>query len=322
MGSANLDTRRERKLRCADRCALELRMFKRFLFSFALIVVGLTSQKAWAGAYDLNLSRLGSVTGGGTPQGDDPAFRSLASELGVVMAPKPTDPADSLGLSGFSVSADFSINTISADEIWARATDGTPRKVAPTVQIMGRKGLWPGLEIGAGATHLFDSRMWTFGGYGKIALHEGFHHMPIPDIAVRGSFSRLLGAQDIDMTTAAVDATVSYVFGVGKTFNITPYAGYQALFIIAKSNVLDVTPGTDEFITPPEIVNEFVFRNAGTILRHRPFVGARFIFSVIRLDLEAMFVPPGSSKGDLDGVTIDDNSNFQQQYTLSVGLDF
>lgn len=297
-------------------------MPRRFLSTFALAALGLFSTEAWAGAYDLRLNQLGGDTGSG-PMGNDEAFRSLSSELGVLMAPKPGDPADSLGLSGFAVSADMSINTISNNQAyWTDATRGTPGKVAPTIQIMGRKGLWPGIEIGAGATHLFNSRMWTISGYGKVALHEGFHHLPIPSIALRGMFSRLVGAEDMNMTTGSIDVSISHVFGIGKTVNITPYAGYQALLIVARSGVLDVTPTTDEYLDPTGKLSEFVFKDAGVILRHRPFLGFRFIFSVIRITMEAMIVPGGGRAGSLNGASVADKSGLQQQYTLSLGLDF
>jgi hypothetical protein len=297
-------------------------MPRRFLFSFALAALGLHSSEAWAGTYDLRLNQLGTVDVN-TPTGDNDAFRSLSSELGVLMAPKPVDPADSLGLSGFAVSADISINTIKGGAAyWTDSTRGTPGNVAPTLQVMGRKGLWPGVEVGAGATHLFNSRMWTISGYGKVALHEGFHHLPIPSIALRGMFSRLVGAEDMNMTTGSADVSISHVFGLGKTFNLTPYAGYQALFIVARSGVLDVTPKTDEYLNPSGALSEFVFKDAGVIMRHRPFVGLRFIFSVIRVTFEAMIVPGGGRDGKLNGTTVKDNSGLQQQYTLSLGLDF
>ena len=297
-------------------------MPRRFLFSFALAALGLQSSEAWAGAYDLRLNQLGNADAG-TPVGDNSQFRSLSSELGVLMAPKPVDTADSLGLSGFAVSADVSLNTISnTEKYWTDTTRGTPGKMAPTLQVMGRKGLWPGIEVGAGATHLFNSRMWTISGYGKFALHEGFHHLPIPSIALRGMFSRLIGAEDMNMTTASADVSISHVFGLGKTVNLTPYAGYQALFIVARSGVLDVTPTTDEYLNPSGKLSEFVFKDAGVIMRHRPFLGLRFIFSVIRITAEAMIVPGGGRAGKVDGTTVKDTSGLQQQYTLSLGLDF
>ncbi len=320
-------------------------MHRRFVHLLAIAVVGLTlwPSTAQAGKYDLDLTPLGSLQQQGTSTTiaqDNAAFRTLSSELGTLIAPKPIDPADSLGLSGFAVSADFSVNTISGDEDYWRLTSDGAGNAAPSLQVMGRKGLWPGIEVGAGATHLFDSRMWALAGYGKIAFHEGFHHLPIPSIAIRASFSRLLGAKDFNMTTAAPAVTISHLFGLGKTFSLTPYVGYEALIIMSRSQVLNANPACDEFpdaynedpadcqfpAGDPDAVNkpasEFVFDNGGAIIRHRPHLGVRVIFSVIRLGLEAMFVPGGSSEGDVDGETVVDGSALQQQYTVSIGLDF
>ena len=313
-------------------------MPRRFLCLSALVASLLVSSEAHAGKYDLDLTPLGQVEDDGSITQDNAAFRSLSSEVGVLMAPRVVDPADSLGLSGFAVSADVTINTLSGDaDFWRDSARGSPDNVAPTLQVMGRKGLWPGIEIGAGATHLFDSRMWTISGYGKIALHEGFHHLPIPSIALRGMFSRVLGAKDLDMTTISAGASISHVFGVGSTFNITPYAGYDALLVFSRTGILDATPGHDEYTQgslpcgngDPDcsVQSEFVFRQQDVIVRHRPYVGMRFIFSVLRIGLEAMFVPPGGSSADVELLgggteTVADSSGFQQQYTVSFGLDF
>lgn len=290
----------------------------------------LGSSTARAARYDLDLTRLGFEGNTLAPRASD--FRSLSSELGTLMAPQPMDPADSLGLSGFALSADFTVNTLGANRpYWRDVTDGEAQNVAGTMQIVGRKGLWPGLEVGAGAVHLFDSRLWSMGGYLKAALHEGFHHLPIPSIAVRVGFARLLGAKDFNLTTAAPAVTLSHVFGVGKTVSLTPYVGYEALIILSRSTVLDATPNCDEFGdaynetcpgVDPETAPEFVFESAGPILRHRPHLGMRMMFSVIRLGFEAMIVPGGTVDGAQNGEAVPDTSTFQQQYTFSVGLDF
>ncbi len=304
----------------------------------ALAATGAIATASWmaprdahAGKYDLDLTRLGQQQGGELVQ-DDAGFRSLSSELGTLMAPRPVDPADSLGLSGFAISADVGINTIAGGrDYWQRTTRGGAANVVPTLQVMGRKGLWPGLEVGAGATHLFDSRMWAISGYGKISLHESFRKLWIPAIALRVQGSRVLGAKDINMTTVAPSVSASYQFGLGKTFSLAPYVGYEALFIVSRSTVLDASPNCDEFPDGYNQAcpnggqaddNEFVFQNAGAIIRHRPYFGARMQFAVIRLVFEAMYAAAGNRQGDLDGVTVSDNSKTQQQYTFSVGLDF
>ena len=299
----------------------------------ALATVASLSSEVQAGKYDLDLTPLGSVDADGNVTPDRAAFRSIASELGTVIAPKPADPGDSLGLSGFAVSADLTLNTITSDaSYWQETTTGSsPDKIAPTVQIMGRKGLWPGIEIGAGASHLFDSKLWAINGYGKLALHEGFHHLPIPTIALRGMFSQVLGSKDFKMTTASIGAVISHVFGVGSTVNLTPYIGYQALFVIARTGVIDSTPGTDEYngeTLPCEngdpdctVTSEFVFEKQ-RVLRHRPYFGFRMIFAVLRVGFEAMIVPAGASSQTIEGQSLKDGSGLQQQYTFTFGLDF
>jgi hypothetical protein len=309
----------------------------------SLAGLALSPALAHAGKYDLDLTPLGTLEAQGSNAvivQDNVAFRSLSSELGTIMAPKPVDPADSLGLSGFAVSADVSINTLSSSQSYWQATSSGASGAAPSLQIIGRKGLWPGIEVGGGATHLFDSRMWALAGYGKIAIHEGFHHLPIPSIALRVGVSRLLGAKDFNMTTVAPGLTVSHLFGLGKTFSLTPYVGYEALVILSRSQVINANPSCDVFPdaynedpdacdfpvgggdTVNQPASEFVFDEAGAIVRHRPHLGARIIFSVIRIGFDAMFVPGGKSEGTVDGQTVVDGSGLQQQYTVSLGLDF
>jgi len=301
-----------------------------WLGALAFFLALWTPQRALAGRYDVDLARLTSNAAGEfAPRNDD--FRSLSSELGTLFAPRPMDPGDSLGLSGFSFSADVTVNTLGGDKpYWADTTDDSAGNVAPSLQIMGRKGLYPGIELGAAATHLFDSRMWSMGGYFKLALHEGFHHLPIPTIALRGTFARLLGAKDFSLTTGAITVTISHIFGVGKTYSLTPYLGYEALFVVSRSSPLSVPPDCDITMSPPDgcaglppgAISEFTFEDAGVIIRHRPHLGLRFLFSVMRLGFEAMIVPGGRRDGEVDGQTVSDGSSFQQQYTFSVGLDF
>ncbi|MEM6733126.1 MAG: hypothetical protein AAF658_16330, partial [Myxococcota bacterium] len=85
------------------------------------------------------------------------------------------------------------------------------------------------------------SRMFMMGGEAKIALHESYIRY-FPAIAVRGSFNRLFGSQDLDMFTAEADVIASLAFGVGGTAQVTPYIGAGVLFAHVNSQVIDETP--------------------------------------------------------------------------------
>lgn len=306
-----------------------------FALAVCITVWGGLPQQAQAGRYDLDLSRLGRLgPGGNTVQRFDGLFRALSSELGTVMAPRPTDPADSLGLAGFAISAGIGTSTISHQEqFWTRVTKAPPLGAVGSLQLMVRKGLWPGLELGAGGTKLFGSRMWSVHGYLKAALHEGFHHLPIPSIALKVSAGQVLGARALGLTTISGDITVSHSFGIAKTMHLTPYIGYQSLTILAKTNTLQTSPGQDPYpdaMVDPEACggpgrpcpgSEFAFSRQ-VIVRHRPFLGVRMNFGVFRVAIEAMLATPGKSQERVSGIPTRDTAGLQQQYALSMGLDF
>ena len=77
--------------------------------------------------------------------------------------------------------------------------------------MFARKGLWflplPSFEVGAGAVNVSGSKMWAAQIYGKFAIQEGFHDWPLPSLAVRGAASRLMGADQLDLTVASLDVS-------------------------------------------------------------------------------------------------------------------
>ena len=153
-------------------------------------------------------------------------YKSLMSELGVVIAPRALSPADTLGYSGFQLAFETSFTQISnTQDFWQKGVENVSGSFLPTISVMARKGIWlplPGFEIGAGATKLLDSNMYAVQGYAKLALHEGFHDWAIPSLALRGAVSHLLGSSQVDLTVISIDATVSKSFGIGGTVTLDP----------------------------------------------------------------------------------------------------
>jgi hypothetical protein len=133
---------------------------------------------------------------------------------------------------------------------------------------------------------------------------------------------------------------------VGGTFNFTPYAGYNIMWIFADSQVIDTTPGIDSlqcsvdpgcsFNTPippgqfctnqDDCGNNYVFDDQDAILRHRIFLGLRIIYYRLVFTIEAAWALAGSSQDDLAltlaGDPIKDRAKFQQTYSFSLGWDY
>lgn len=297
------------------------------------------------------LSRFVDVGGEMHTIGQNADFRSLASELGTVLSPRLLTPSDTIGFGGFQFTADVGYTQISQNAAFWRARVGSPDPIGaggashgpgflPTVGFFARKGIWlplPSFEIGAGAVHLLDSHLWTGQLYAKFGLHEGFHQLPIPSVAVRGGVARVIGEADLDLTVVSIDASVSKRFGIGGTWHAEPYGGWAALVIVPRSEVLDPTPNIDASVPGNEADANlnFVFEDQDSITRNRFFAGVKLQYYVFQLTAEAQVTLAGSSVDDRAGTTdrcmtvsdtescdAKDAAGQQKSFVISAGLDF
>ena len=268
-------------------------------------------------------------------------LRSLASELGVVLAPHMMTPADTLGFGGFQFTLDYTTTTIDSDATHWRARQGTdtPSSLS-TVGFFARKGMWfpvPSFEVGGGASHLVDSNIWTAQFYAKVAFVEGYHDLPIPSVAARGAVSRLMSQRELDLTVASFDIVASKHFGIGGTWRLDPFVGWNLLLIVPRSEVIDPTPNVDplEPGNEDDSMNSFVFKDQDLILRNRFSAGVKLQFSVVQLTIEATYALAGSSKDDRSGTNVacmpdsmttacdaKDTAGAQTTLSASAGVDF
>jgi hypothetical protein len=329
-------------------------MVRRGLVALAVLpLVASATGAARADDNDLVLGRLTHRIDDGSgdltiiPQNAE--LRSLASQLGVVLAPHLLTPADTLGFGGFQLTVDLATTTIDSDAPYWRVRQGETdpggtSANAPgmmrTIGMFARKGMWfpvPSFEIGIGAVHLVDSRIWTGQLYTKFALVEGYHDLPLPSVAVRGAVSRMMAQRELDLTVASLDVTASKHLGIGGTWRFDPFVGWNLLMIIPRSEVIDPTPHIDSLNPGDEMdsTQSFVFKDQDTIFRHRFMVGAKFQYYVLQLTIEASFALAGSSTDDRGGTTTicmpqstttscdaEDAATAQRTLSVSAGVDF
>ncbi|MCP4503038.1 MAG: hypothetical protein GY822_24130 [Deltaproteobacteria bacterium] len=210
----------------------------------------LCAQPVLAGVNDIYLRGLVTENANGSVSLRQDDFKSLTTELGFVLTPSPLQPAETTGQSGFDFALGYSLHGISYDKpYWRDAIEGsldgkTPFPVMQTLGIRGRKGFILPIplssEVELGAQWLVDSNLLNLGGKLRLALNEGFQW--IPDFAVEAGVNRLVGSQEIDLTTITAGGSVSKGFGVFGDFNLTPFLSYQAIFINAASRLLVVDP--------------------------------------------------------------------------------
>jgi len=294
----------------------------------------------------------GRVTGVAIDSDGRSNFRSLMSELGVVLAPRIPMPADTIGFAGFSVSGELGLTRISNNKsFWngvSAVSPQSPNSARPdstltTVGVFLRKGIWfpaPSFELGGGVVNLLDSQMLSWQGYAKFALHEGFHDLPFPSLAVRAAVSYLTGTDQVSLKTSSIDVLLSKGFGVLKTVRIEPFGGWSLLLIKASGNPIDFTPLCDASAaaqaSPGQAVSGCATAQSGKrddfnandkfpsediITRYRVMGGAKLKFGVLAVIAQYELYLAGNSR-DANGVSAVDQSGQQSAFSLSTGLEF
>jgi hypothetical protein len=147
----------------------------------------------------------------------------------------------------------------------------------------------------------------------------------------------MMNQRELDLTAASLDIAVSKHLGIGGTWRLDPFAGWNLLMIVPRSEVIDPTPNVDALQPGNEMdsLNNFVFKDQATIYRQRLFVGMKLQYYVFQLTLEAQFALAGSSIDDRAGTsdacqpmstTADcdakDTAKAQRTLSMSAGFDF
>jgi hypothetical protein len=180
-----------------------------FLLNFSLSI------PAMAGDNDINMNQFPS---------QQELFGDLIKDLGAAMSYRAVTPAEPLGLLlgidvGLEVTGSKMKNSLAG---WKTATADNGQDTIYNGKIHVHKGLPLGIDIGAYFSSVADSNMKSMGGEISYAILEGSTVMPA--LAVRGSFTSMSGVEDLDLSTAGLELSISKGF-----LMLTPYAGLGAI---------------------------------------------------------------------------------------------
>ena len=101
----------------------------------------LGASSARADVNDIVLSRLADEQMDGTFVAQNADLRALSSQLGVVLAPRLSTPADTLGFGGFQITVDYATTTIDSNAAYWRAREGSPDPAGAGGQAHGPSSL-------------------------------------------------------------------------------------------------------------------------------------------------------------------------------------
>lgn len=217
------------------------------------------------GRYNENAGVPGAFEGGRFPacEPDNRAFKRLISQYAFAFAPTAMHSARTTGFGGFHLSAEANYTTISNDaDYWHKGTQGTrdaitneasventsPPGLLQLYSLKFRKGFGFGLELTGIVGFMPQTSIVSGGADVRISLLEGFRKGVggvLPDIAAGAGVRTITGTPQFQLTVMGLDGQISKPFPVADSQVITPWVGYQYLFIYGDSGLIDLTPGTD-----------------------------------------------------------------------------
>ena len=193
---------------------------------------------------------------------DNVAFARLINQYGAALAPTAMHSARTTGYGGFHLSIEGAYTGIDNNaDYWVRGTQGakdpnggfSDRNVSPAsmLQVYSlriRKGFPLGIEIAGQIGFLAQTNIVSGGADIRWSLLEGFRKGALgilPDLAVGSGVRTITGTPQFNLTIASFDFQISKTLPIADSSIITPYVGYQQLWIFGDSGLVDVTPNTD-----------------------------------------------------------------------------
>jgi len=158
-----------------------------------------------------------------------PEFRQMSEDLGAALSYKPMVPAEPLGITGFDIGVELSVTDLRNADFLERATSENVPEVLPVPRLHVHKGLPFGLDVGLSYSTIPDLDIELWGGELRYAILKG--GVTMPALALRASFTKLQGVDQLDLDTRAVDLSISKGFAF-----LTPYAGIGRVWVTSTPN--------------------------------------------------------------------------------------
>jgi hypothetical protein len=151
-------------------------------------------------------------------------FRLLSEDLGAALSYKPLSPAEPLGITGFDIGVSVNATSLEHAAVLEKVTSSSAPSTLVIPRIQAIKGLPLNIDIGASYAAVPGSNIRLIGIEAKYAILAG--GVATPALAVRGSYTRLSGVDQLNFDTRGIDLSLSKGFAVA-----TPYVGVGAVWV-------------------------------------------------------------------------------------------
>jgi hypothetical protein len=150
-------------------------------------------------------------------------FRQLSEDLGAALSYKPLIPAEPGGITGFDVGVEATVTGVANGTAMENAF-GEKVSSLPVAKVHAHKGLPFGIDLGGFYGNVPGTNVTVSGAELRYAIVEG--NAALPAVGVRGSWTRMGGVDQMDLSTKGLDLTVSKGLAI-----FTPYAGVGQVWV-------------------------------------------------------------------------------------------
>lgn len=157
-------------------------------------------------------------------------FRLLSEDLGAALSYKPLIPSEASGISGFDVGVSVAGSQLKNAVLLSKASNAaTVHTTMPLIALRATKGLPANIDVGLDYTIVPGSNLRAIGGEFRWAILPG--STAVPAVALRFSGSKVSGADQLDLSTYGIDASISKGLAI-----FTPYAGVGNVWVRSSAN--------------------------------------------------------------------------------------
>jgi len=185
----------------------------------ATIVLAASSMSAFAANNLDSLQTLGQTD-----------FRLLSEDLGSALSYKALAPAEPLGITGFDIGIEMTGTSLEHSKLFDKACSGCGLSTLPLAKLHAHKGLPLNFDVGAFYSTVPNSDIRLMGAELRYAFIEG--GVALPAVALRGTYTRLSGIDQLDFNTRSLELTTSKGFAM-----FTPYAGIGKVWSTSTPNL-------------------------------------------------------------------------------------
>ncbi len=271
------------------------------------------------GQNDLRITDLGNPLQGGLALDANTNWQVFAKQMGAALTSVNLTPPETVGHAAWALSVELGVVYLNGVTPVDADADGAPDPLnadqfhMPTLgagfqsrapllmpSVHFRKGLPFSFEFGTRVAWLDKSSMFAGSWEIKWAVNEGFAYLP--DVGLRIHGNKLFNTENFEVGAGGLDIGVGKQFAIGGMVTLTPYGGWNLVFVGAETGKpLDFDPtrsyadsiSTVDAMDQGTVAYDPIKMFQANSAHNRFYAGVRFVGGIVQIAVEGSFSAMG-----------------------------